>query len=82
MPSGEAKKHFAELLKHKKEIEEKLGYELDWQELPDAQACRIVSYYPNAPIEDMKRWDEYLIWIVKRMIKMDSVLRPFVKSIP
>jgi hypothetical protein len=82
IPGEDAKKHFAELLKHKKEIEEKLGYELDWQELPSAKACRIASYYPNASIEDLDRWDEYFSWIVQRMIKMDTVLRPIVKSIP
>lgn len=55
-----AKKHFANLSALKKEIEDKLGFELDWQELPDAMACRIASWYPKASIEEENRWDEYL----------------------
>jgi len=47
----EAKKHFANLSAQKEDIEGKLGFELDWQELPDAKACRIASWYPHASIE-------------------------------
>jgi len=82
IPGNEAKRHFANLSNLKKEITEKLGFELDWQELPDSKACRIVSYYENASIEDEKRWGEYIDWIVKRLVKMDAVLRPILKSLP
>lgn len=82
IPGAEAKKHFANLIKLKNDIESKLGFELDWQELPDALACRIVSWYPHASIEDENRWDEYLDWIIQRLVKMDQVLRPVVKALP
>jgi hypothetical protein len=55
---------------------------LDWQELPDAKACRIASWYPDASIEDQQRWDEYLKWIEERLVVMDRVLRPIVKALP
>jgi len=77
-----AKKHFSDLLPFKNEIESKLGFDLDWQELPDAQACRIASWYPNASIEDESRWDEYLEWLTQRLVKMDQVLRPIVRTLP
>ncbi len=77
-----AKRHFANLQAQKVEIEQKLGFELDWQPLPDAQACRIASWLPNAPIEDEGKWEEYLDWIIKRMAIMDSVLRPIVRALP
>jgi hypothetical protein len=54
----------------------------DWQDLPDAQACRIASWYPNAVLEDESRWPEYLDWIVKRLDVMDKVLRPVVRKLP
>jgi hypothetical protein len=38
----------------------------------------MVSYYPNAVLEDESRWPEYLDWIVKRLDVMDKVLRPVV----
>lgn len=82
IPGAEAKKHFANLTKQKNDIESKLGFELDWQELPDALACRIASWYPNASIEDENRWDEYLDWLTQRLVKMDQVFRPIVKALP
>lgn len=82
IPGAEAKKHFANLLEKKGEIEKKLGFELDWQELPDAKACRIASWYPQASIEDEGRWQEYMEWITKRLLTMDEVLRPIVRALP
>lgn len=82
MPGERAKEHFANLLVQKKTIEEQLGFELDWQELPDAQACRVAAWYPDASLEDESRWHEYLDWLTRRLVKMDQVLRPVVKALP
>ncbi len=82
IPDAEAKRHFANLLAQKTAIEERLGFELDWQELPDAKACRIAAWLPNASIEDEGRWAEYLTWIEQRLVRMDHVLRPVVKALP
>jgi hypothetical protein len=79
---AKAKQRFSNLFGEKEAIERQLGFVLDWQELPDAQACRIASWYPNAAIEDEQRWDEYLNWIEQRLVVMDRVLRPIVKSLP
>jgi hypothetical protein len=82
MPGARAKEHFANLLKQKTMIETQLGFDLDWQELPDAKACRIAAWYPQASIEDESRWNEYLDWVVQKLIKMDAVLRPVVRALP
>jgi hypothetical protein len=82
MPGTDAKQQFANLLGQKDAIEKQLGFELDWQELPDAQACRIASWYPDASIENEERWDEYLKWIEDRLVVMDRVLRPIVRALP
>ncbi len=82
MPGTEAKSRFANLLVQRNEIEAQLGFELDWQELPESMACRIATWYPNASLEDENRWDEYLEWTVQRLIKMDQVLRPIIKMLP
>jgi hypothetical protein len=82
MPGAEAKQHFANLLAQRESIEQQLGFTLDWQGLPDAIGCRIASWYPNAPLEDENRWDDYLGWLTQRLLKMDQVLRPLVKSLP
>lgn len=78
----QAKRHFASLVSQKGAIEEKLGFTLDWQELPDATACRIAAWCPNASIEDENRWGEYHDWLTQRLAKMDQVLRPIVKAVP
>ncbi|ARU43062.1 hypothetical protein CCB81_02410 [Armatimonadetes bacterium Uphvl-Ar2] len=78
----EAKARFAHLVGQRQHIEQQLGFELDWQELPDALACRIASWYPDAPIEDEHRWNEYLGWLEQRLVVMDRVLRPIVRSLP
>lgn len=80
--SEDAKRHYANLLPQKEGIERLLGFELDWQDLPDAIACRIASWYPDASIEEEERWAEYFEWISNRLVKMDQVLRPIVKALP
>jgi hypothetical protein len=82
IPGTDAKKNFNNLVVQKQSIEQQLGFELDWQELPDALACRIATWYPNAPIEDESRWGEYLDWLMQRLVIMDKVLRPIVKALP
>lgn len=82
MPGTTAKQHFANLLVQKKSIEDALGFELDWQGLPDAIGCRIASWYTQASIENEEHWDEYLDWLILRLKKMDQVLRPIVKALP
>ncbi len=82
IPGAQAKLHFANLLAQKQDIEAKLGFELDWQELPDAKAVRIASWYPDASIENEQRWHEYIDWLTQRLVKMDTVLRPIVKALP
>jgi len=82
MPGEEAKARFARLIEQRQTIEQQLGFELDWQELPDAKACRIATWLPDASIEDEGRWDEYLAWLEQRLVVMDKVLRPIVKALP
>jgi len=82
MPGENAKTYFAQLLAQREEIERQLGFGLDWQELPGVKSCRIVSYYPNASLEDETRWEEYFQWIGQRLVVMDRVLRPIVKALP
>lgn len=82
VPGVEAKKRFSVLLSQKESIEQQLGFELDWQELPDATVCRIASWYPHASIEDEGRWEEYLKWIEHRLVAMDRVFRPIIRSLP
>jgi hypothetical protein len=82
MPGADAKRRFSHLIAKKNEIEQALGFTLDWQELPDATGSRIATWYPDASLEDESRWEEYLAWIVQRLVAMDRVFRPIVKTLP
>jgi len=77
----ESKKMFQCLLEQKVGIEEKLGFELDWQELPDAHACRIASWRPDSPLENEAQWPAYLEWYVQRLVKMNAVFRPVIQNL-
>lgn len=77
----DAKEQFAALARHRDRIERDLGFNLEWQELPDSQACRIVSYLEDAPLEASARWPEYVDWMSRRMIAMDRVFRPLVAGL-
>jgi hypothetical protein len=78
----DAKKNFTNLVPHKSNIEASLGFELDWQELPDADACRVATWYPDASLKDESRWQDYLDWLSQRIVSMDRILRPILKSLP
>lgn len=79
---ADSKKMFQALLVQKAAIEQQLGFELDWQELPDAHACRIATWRLDSPIEDEAQWDAYLAWFVQRITKMNAVFRPVIQSLP
>ncbi len=82
VPRADGKPRFAALIEKKEAIEGQLGFELDWQELPEATGSKVASWYPQASIEDEQRWGEYLDWLTQRLVKMDQVLRPIVKALP
>lgn len=81
LKDAEAKRRFSELLSMKNDIEGQLGFALDWQELPEATACRIEVRRDDSSIEDESRWDEYCDWIGQRLVQMDRVFRPIVKGL-
>lgn len=78
----DSKNRFAQLLAQRERIESSLGFALDWQELPDSHACRIVIYRADSPLEDESRWGEYLEWLVRHILKFDAVFRPVIKGLP
>jgi len=78
---AESKKMYQALLAQRTSIEQALGFELDWQELPDAHACRIDTWRQDSPIEDEAQWGVYLDWFVQRIVKMNAVFRPVIQGL-
>ena len=81
LSSVQAKTHFSLLHTQKVEIEQILGFPLDWQELPNATTSRIVYYRYDASIEDKARWPDYMQWFAEHMTKMYRVFHPIVKEL-
>lgn len=78
---SDSKKMYQALLAQKVSIEQQLGFELDWQELPDAHACRIATWRQDSPLEDQAQWPQYLNWFVQRIVKMNAVFRTVIQSL-
>lgn len=78
----ESKRLFQALAAQREQLEQQLGFPLDWQELPEAQACRIASWRHNSPLEEEALWSDYLNWFVERLVQMNTVFRPAIQALP
>lgn len=68
---------YHKLVQHKDEIENEVGVALDWRELPDKKASRIILEKPvnlDAPDE----WNSQFDWITDTCIKFKKAFKKFV----
>lgn len=63
----QAKSFFHLLLEQKQAIEQELGYELDWEELPTRRDCRISVYLTNVDPEDERDWPRQHEWLAAKV---------------
>ncbi len=68
---------FYELREDKKEIEEELGTNLEWRELPDKKESRIIQYI-SGDLSNEKKWPELFEWLKERI---ESFHRTFLNRI-
>lgn len=74
-----AKSAFSQLYKDKDAIESELG-ELDWQELPDGQDCRIIQYR-DGDSKKKSDWPELHAWVKDRAEAFHRVFASRVKAL-
>ena len=67
---------YHQLLKHKDEIEAELGFALDWRELPDKKASRIIIEKP-VNLDDQDEWNQQFDWFVDVCIKFKKVFKKY-----
>jgi hypothetical protein len=79
---ADSKQMFELLQQQRNSIETAVGSGLDWQQLPDAHACRIALYRPECPLDDESRWPEYLAWMTEQVVRMSAAFRPAIKALP
>lgn len=76
-----AKTAFKLLEEKKEQIEKTLG-EIEWQELPDKQDCRIVLYKYDIEIRDRGNWQNAYGWFKENAEKFHKTFSPIIRSLP
>jgi hypothetical protein len=76
-----SKSMFKQLQAHQVEIDTALGAKLEWMELPDGHACRILQVRPDSPLESEDQWPAYYAWLEQAALRMSEVFRPLVKEL-
>lgn len=76
-----SKQYFGQLEAQKTQIQAQLGFAMEWRELPDKDACRILIYKNDAPLSDEIAWPRYFAWLTDTAHKMDQVFRPLVRTL-
>lgn len=79
MDNQYAKSYFHQLYADKKEIEDELGFEVEWRELPDRKASGIRCYNNGMNPMDQEAWPKHFAWFQEKLEAFDRVFRPRIK---
>lgn len=77
----DAKTYFRLLKAQKDAIEQELGFELIWLELPERKGCRILHRLTEVKPLDQDRWPEYREWMRRHLEKFNAVFRPRIRTL-
>jgi hypothetical protein len=76
-----AKAFFAQLEVGKDQIHKELGYELDWELLPEGQDCRIAKRLENADFDDVSDWPRQHEWLAQRLNELHKVFAARIRTL-
>ena len=68
---------FHKLLQHKAEIENEIGFELDWRELPDKKASRIIIEKP-VNLDAQEEWNSQFDWIIDTCVRFKKAFKKYI----
>lgn len=71
---------FDALLVRRQEVEDKLGFELIWQQTRDVVQCR-AYVRRSADLLDRDAWPDYQAWLLKHLHALDGTFRPLVAEL-
>ena len=71
---------FNDLESKKDQIEKELGFEMDWQPLPDKIGSRIAIVL-EGNIDDTNKWEDYFKWLVDKAVMLKKVFPKYLKKI-
>jgi hypothetical protein len=75
MNAEDAKEIFRELHQQKDEIEREIGEPLDWREMPNKKASRIVVFKAADGYKE-ETWGEQFAWMQEKLEAFDRAFRP------
>ena len=75
------KLYFKKLYKNKQAIEEVLGHELIWQELPENKMSRIKIEKVDVNLFNESDWSVMNAFVVTNLPKFEAALSPFIKNL-
>ena len=80
--SGHQAKTFLRLLKQQKnEIEQELGYSLEWEKLPTRIDSRVSTYLDEVDPDNEDEWPRQHEWLAKRLNEMHSAFSERIKKL-
>jgi len=76
-----AKPHFHLLRQQKQRVEEQIGAELDWREMPGRETSRIFLTLKDVDPTDRNQWLQQHAWLLEKLEAFHSVYAPRVKKL-
>lgn len=67
---------YNQIVADKDQIEEKLGEDIQFLELPNSAAFRIIKHYPCDPMDESK-WSEYFEWLIENGAKFQKTFKKY-----
>ncbi len=68
---------YHKLYEHKVDIESEMGVQLDWRELPEKKASRIVIL-TEADFENKSKWQDQFEWVMDISLKMRKAFKKYI----
>lgn len=76
----DSKELFFALLQLKENIQQELGFELEWAELPNKKASRIKAR-KQVNFSDVNQWENYFFWLLEKTETLQRIFPKYIKSL-
>jgi hypothetical protein len=76
-----AKPHFYLLEEYKSTVEEQIGTELEWRELPNKKESRVYLRLHNADPTDKQKWNDQQKWLIENLEAFHKAFAPLIKNL-
>jgi len=73
-----SKELFIHLENLKENIQQELGFELEWAELPNKKASRIKAL-KQVNFSDINQWENYFFWLLEKTETLQRVFPTYIK---